>query len=179
MKGLFAVLGLASAVVALPASAQAAPELGHWMVAISVADLDKETEFFKKLGFTVELDTTFGPGIPVRWLTSGNERIELLKIANSQPPATPRAKPPAHAAVQGISQVTLSTAACGGSIVLGQATASQGVASFPANVAKRFYTLATGKVLGAQSGNLTGSTTFDVVVGGEFLFADDFEDCRL
>ena len=77
------------------------------------------------------------------------------------------------------SQVTLSTAACGGSIVLGQATASQGVASFPANVAKRFYTLATGKVLGAQSGNLTGSTTFDVVVGGEFLFADDFEDCRL
>ncbi|MBO9600891.1 MAG: VOC family protein [Novosphingobium sp.] len=100
---------MASAVVALPASAQAAPELGHWMVAISVADLDKETEFFKKLGFTVELDTTFGPGIPVRWLTSGNERIELLKIANSQPPATPRAKPPAHAAVQGISQVTLST----------------------------------------------------------------------
>src|SRR4051794_11598811 len=87
----------------------AAPELGHWMVAISVADLDAETAFFKKLGFKVELDTKFGPGIPVRWLTSGNERIELLQIANSKPPAIPRAKPPAHAAVQGLSQVTLST----------------------------------------------------------------------
>jgi catechol 2,3-dioxygenase-like lactoylglutathione lyase family enzyme len=93
------------------ASAQpaTAPELGHWMVAISVANLDTETEFFKKLGFKVELDTKFGPGIPVRWLTSGNERIELLQIANSKPPATPRAKPPGHAAVQGLSQVTLST----------------------------------------------------------------------
>jgi catechol 2,3-dioxygenase-like lactoylglutathione lyase family enzyme len=91
------------------AQAPAAPELGHWMVAISVANLDTETEFFKKLGFKVELDTKFGPGIPVRWLTSGNERIELLQIANSKPPATPRAKPPAHAAVQGLSQVTLST----------------------------------------------------------------------
>ena len=95
------------------ASAQQAtapePELGHWMVAISVADLDAETAFFEKLGFKVELDTKFGPGIPVRWLTSGNERIELLQIANSKPPSTPRAKPPAHAAVQGISQVTLSS----------------------------------------------------------------------
>ena len=91
---------------AQPASA---PALGHWMVAISVANLDTETEFFKKLGFKVELDTKFGPGIPVRWLTSGNERIELLQIANSKPPAIPRAKPPAHAAVQGLSQVTLST----------------------------------------------------------------------
>ena len=78
------------------------------MVAISVADLDAETAFFQKLGFKVELDTTFGPGIPVRWLTSGNERIELLKIADSKPPAS-RLKPPGHAAVQGISQVTLST----------------------------------------------------------------------
>jgi catechol 2,3-dioxygenase-like lactoylglutathione lyase family enzyme len=91
------------------AQAPAAPVLGHWMVAISVANLDTETAFYKKLGFKVELDTKFGPGIPVRWLTSGNERIELLQIANSKPPATPRAKPPAHAAVQGLSQVTLST----------------------------------------------------------------------
>ena len=109
MKIKLAVLAAASAMVAAPASAQAAPELGHWMVAISVADLDAETEFFKKLGFKVDLDTKFGPGIPVRWLTSGNERIELLQIANSKPPATPRAKPPGHAAVQGYSQMTLST----------------------------------------------------------------------
>jgi catechol 2,3-dioxygenase-like lactoylglutathione lyase family enzyme len=104
---------LAGAALAGCATANAqqatAPQLGHWMVAISVANLDTETEFFKKLGFKVELDTKFGPGIPVRWLTSGDERIELLQIANSKPPVTPRAKPPAHAAVQGLSQVTLST----------------------------------------------------------------------
>ena len=105
LAGAAALAGCATA-NAQPASA---PVLGHWMVAISVADLDAETDFFKKLGFKVELDTKFGPGIPVRWLTSGNERIELLQIADSKPPATPRAKPPAHAAVQGISQVTLST----------------------------------------------------------------------
>ena len=109
MKTMLAVLATASALSSAPASAQAAPELGHWMVAISVADLDAETAFFEKLGFTVELDTTFGPQIPVRWLVSGNERIELLQIANSKPPATPRAKPPGQAAVQGYSQMTLST----------------------------------------------------------------------
>jgi catechol 2,3-dioxygenase-like lactoylglutathione lyase family enzyme len=112
MRSLFLPL-LAGAALAGCATANsqapAAPELGHWMVAISVANLDTETEFFKKLGFKVELDTKFGPGIPVRWLVSGNERIELLQIANSKPPATPRAKPPGHAAVQGLSQVTLST----------------------------------------------------------------------
>ena len=110
MRSLFLPL-LAGAMLAgaSAASAQKAPELGHWMVAISVANLDTETAFYQKLGFKVELDTKFGPGIPVRWLTSGNERIELLQIANSKPPATPRAKPPAHAAVQGYSQMTLST----------------------------------------------------------------------
>jgi len=106
---LLAGAALAGCATANAQQAAAAPELGHWMVAISVANLDSETEFFKKLGFKVELDTKFGPGIPVRWLTSGNERIELLQIANSKPPATPRAKPPGHAAVQGLSQVTLST----------------------------------------------------------------------
>jgi len=79
------------------------------MVALSVANLDAETAFFEKLGFKVVLDTKFGPGIPVRWLTSGNERIELLQIPNSKPPTDPRAKPPGHAAVQGYSQMTLST----------------------------------------------------------------------
>ncbi|WP_305096562.1 VOC family protein [Croceibacterium aestuarii] len=96
--------------MASPVAAQdapPAPELGHWMVAISVDDLDAETAFFRKLGFAVELDTKFGPGIPVRWLVSGDERIELLKIADSKPSG--RGKPPAHAALRGFSQVTLST----------------------------------------------------------------------
>jgi len=105
---------LAGAALAACGSAEAkpaarAPQLGHWMVAISVANLDAETEFYKKLGFKVVVDTKFGPGIPVRWLTSGTERIELLQIANSKPPASGRAKPPGHAAVQGYSQMTLST----------------------------------------------------------------------
>ena len=108
MKGLFGALAGMSALAAMPAPAQAAPELGHWMVAISVADLDAETDFFQKLGFEVQIDTTFGPGIPVRWLISGNERIELLKIKDSTPAAA-KPKPPGHAAVQGISQITLST----------------------------------------------------------------------
>jgi catechol 2,3-dioxygenase-like lactoylglutathione lyase family enzyme len=112
MRSLFLPL-LAGAALAGCATANAqpasAPVLGHWMVAISVANLDTETEFFKKLGFKVELDTKFGPGIPVRWLVSGDERIELLQIPNSKAPADARAKPPGHAAIQGISQVTLST----------------------------------------------------------------------
>ena len=100
-----ALAGCATANAAPPA----APVLGHWMVAISVANLDTETDFYKKLGFNVVVDTKFGPGIPVRWLVSGNERIELLQIPNSKPPTDPRAKPPGHAAVQGYSQMTLST----------------------------------------------------------------------
>jgi len=108
MKKLFAVLAGVSVLSAAPASAEGVPELGHWMVAISVADLDAETAFFvDKLGFKVELDTTFGPGIPVRWLVSGNERIELLKIKDSKP--APKPAPPGHAIVQGFSQITLST----------------------------------------------------------------------
>ncbi|WP_336980219.1 VOC family protein [Altererythrobacter fulvus] len=110
MKVIFASLAMAASALAVPAhAAEKAPELGHWMVAISVADMDAETAFYvDKLGFKVELDTTFGPGIPVRWLVSGNERIELLKIKDSQPgPKKPA--PPGHAAVQGFSQITLST----------------------------------------------------------------------
>ena len=108
MKCLLAVLAGACALAAMPARAQDAPELGHWMVAISVADMDAETAFFvDKLGFEVELDTTFGPGIPVRWLKSGDARIELLKIAGSTP--NPKPAPPGHAALQGVAQITFST----------------------------------------------------------------------
>jgi catechol 2,3-dioxygenase-like lactoylglutathione lyase family enzyme len=109
MRSLLLPLLAGAALAGTAAHAKQAPVLGHWMVAISVANLDAETEFYKKLGFKVVTDTKFGPGIPVRWLTSGNERLELLQIPNSKPPATPRAKPPGHAAVQGYSQMTLST----------------------------------------------------------------------
>ena len=114
MRSLFLPLAAAVALAGCAtANAQPAasgpPELGHFMIAISVADLDKETAWYvDNLGFEVELDTTFGPGIPVRWLVSGDERIELLKIADSKP-GTPHPAPPGHAAIQGFLQITFST----------------------------------------------------------------------
>lgn len=83
--------------------------LGHWMAAISVADMEAETAWYRdKLGFHVTADTKIGGGTPVRWLENGTERIELLSIANST--AGPvRGTPPRHASVRGITQITLST----------------------------------------------------------------------
>jgi hypothetical protein len=77
------------------------------------------------------------------------------------------------------SQITLATAACGGSVTLEQATVSSGVANFPAGASQRFYTLATARQMTATSGSYTGSATFNVVTGGELVFADDFDICRL
>lgn len=81
----------------------------HFMVAISVADLDVETAWYvEKLGFTLVKDTKIGGGTPVRWLVNGNQRIELILAAGSVA-GTPRAAPPRHAGIRGISQVTLET----------------------------------------------------------------------
>ena len=98
-----------------PASAQgpevaAALEFNHFMVAISVQDIEAETRWFvDNLGFTVEKDASVRDGaVHFRWLINGNQRIELLGIAGSQPgPA--RATPPGHAGIRGITQVTLET----------------------------------------------------------------------
>jgi catechol 2,3-dioxygenase-like lactoylglutathione lyase family enzyme len=116
MKGslTFAVAALALATGATT-SAQgpevaSALEFNHFMVAISVQDIEKETAWYvDNLGFTVEKDASVRDGaVRFRWLRNGNERIELLSIAGSQPgPA--RATPPGHAAIRGITQVTLQT----------------------------------------------------------------------
>jgi len=83
-------------------------------------------------------------------------------------------------ATDSTSQIALSTMACGVPVALGQATASNGVATFAPAVSQRFYTLAAGKTLSAASGALSGtSAAFDVVVNGGFVFADGFETCRL
>jgi catechol 2,3-dioxygenase-like lactoylglutathione lyase family enzyme len=112
-------IALAFAALALgaggPASAQgpevaAALEFNHFMVAISVQDIEAETRWFvDNLGFTVEKDASVRDGaVRFRWLINGNQRIELLSIAGSQPgPA--RATPPGHAGIRGITQVTLET----------------------------------------------------------------------
>jgi catechol 2,3-dioxygenase-like lactoylglutathione lyase family enzyme len=81
----------------------------HFMVAISVADMEAETAWYvNNLGFKVAVDTKIGGGTPARWLVNGNERIELIAVAGSQAgPA--RATPPRHAGIRGFSQVTLET----------------------------------------------------------------------
>src|SRR5690606_18599569 len=110
---------IALAAVALgigaPAGAQgpeiaAALEFNHFMVALSVDDIEQETAWFvDNLGFTVAKDAVLRDGaVHFRWLTNGNERIELIKIADSKPGPV-RPTPPGHAAIRGITQVTLET----------------------------------------------------------------------
>jgi catechol 2,3-dioxygenase-like lactoylglutathione lyase family enzyme len=108
-------LAAAALGVGVPAAAQgpevaAALEFNHFMVAISVDDIEAETAWFvDNLGFTVAKDAVLRDGaVHFRWLTNGNERIELIKIADSQAGVT-RPKPPGHAAIRGITQVTLET----------------------------------------------------------------------
>ena len=113
MKRSLISLALATAVMGSPAAAQgpevaSALEFNHFMVAISVSDIEKETTWFvDNLGFTVAKDASVRDGaVKFRWLTNGNERIELIQIANSTP-APARGTPPGHAAIRGITQVTL------------------------------------------------------------------------
>ena len=115
MKRTGIALALAALALGTPASAQgpevaSALEFNHFMVAISVQDIEAETRWFvDNLNFTVEKDASVRDGaVRFRWLTNGNQRIELLQIASSQPgPA--RATPPGHAAIRGLAQVTLET----------------------------------------------------------------------
>jgi catechol 2,3-dioxygenase-like lactoylglutathione lyase family enzyme len=84
-------------------------EFNHFMVAISVQDIEAETAWYvDKLGFTVEKDASVRDGaVKFRWLRNGNERIELIQTASQPGPS--RATPPAHAGIRGITQVTLET----------------------------------------------------------------------
>uniref|UniRef100_UPI002608FC61 InlB B-repeat-containing protein n=1 Tax=Dokdonella sp. TaxID=2291710 RepID=UPI002608FC61 len=82
-------------------------------------------------------------------------------------------------ATDSTSQITLTTQACGASVTLGQATVSNGVATFPAGTSGRFFTLANGRTITAGSGSLGGSATVNVVANADLAFADDFELCRL
>ena len=117
MRGSRISLALAALALATGGAASAqGPEVGaalefnHFMVAISVADVEAETRWFvDNLGFTVEKDASVRDGaVKFRWLINGTQRIELLSIAGSQP-GPKRATPPGHAAIQGITQVTLGT----------------------------------------------------------------------
>jgi len=85
-------------------------EFNHFMVAISVADMAAETAFYRDvLDFTVESDVSLrGGATHFRWLTNGNQRLELVQVEGSQPGAEHPA-PPGHAAVRGFTHLTLET----------------------------------------------------------------------
>ena len=82
-------------------------ELSHFMSAYSVADIEAVTKFYVDvLDFEVVKDVPLGAAMHFRWLKNGNQGIELVQMANSQPgPA--RGTPPAHLAVRGPGQLML------------------------------------------------------------------------
>jgi len=109
-------LAFSTALAALPTPALAAgvpplPALKPFMVAISVADLEAETDWYvQTLGFKVEKDVSIGDGrVFFRWLTLGEQRVELV-YSPAAKDGTPRPKPPAHASLHGFTHVTLETA---------------------------------------------------------------------
>ena len=113
MNKAFAGLTLAVAAFAsVGAHAQDGPaapgiELSHFMSAYSVADIEAVTKFYVDvLDFEVVKDVPLGEAMHFRWLRNGNQGIELVQMANSQPgPA--RGTPPAHLMVRGPGQLML------------------------------------------------------------------------
>ena len=113
MKKALIGLALANAVFApIGAHAQdarAAPEieLSHFMSAYSVADIEAVTKFYVDvLDFEVVKDVPLGEAMHFRWLRHGNQGIELVQMANSQP-GPERGTPPAHLMVRGPGQLML------------------------------------------------------------------------
>jgi len=81
--------------------------LSHFMSAYSVADMEAVTRFYVDvLDFEVVKDVPLGEAMHFRWLRNGNQGIELVRMANSQP-GPERGRPPAHLAVRGPGQLML------------------------------------------------------------------------
>ncbi len=102
------LLLLAPAPVLAADTAPAVPTLQHFMIGLSVADLDAMTAWYgSMLGFKVTKDVPIGEGGgKVRFIENGNARIELIFQPDGQ--AGPvRAVPPAHATVRGPAQITM------------------------------------------------------------------------
>jgi catechol 2,3-dioxygenase-like lactoylglutathione lyase family enzyme len=82
-------------------------ELSHFMSAYSVADIEAVTKFYVDvLDFEVVKDVPLGDAMHFRWLRHGNQGIELVQMANSQP-GPERGTPPAHLMVRGPGQLML------------------------------------------------------------------------
>lgn len=103
MKALLPIALITAPALATPALAQpAVPSVQHFMMGISVADLDKMTKWYvDMLGFKVAKDMAGR----LRFLENGNERLELVYTAGSKP-GEQRPFPPA-AGTQGYVQLTM------------------------------------------------------------------------
>ena len=105
------ILGMLGMGLAATPVLAADPPLSPFMVAISVADLQKETDWYvKMLGAKVVKDADFGgAGTHFRWLMIGTQRLELVYSPTAKDSVPTRAKPPAHAGLHGFTHVTLAT----------------------------------------------------------------------
>lgn len=97
--------GLASS----PALAAGMPTLSPFMVAVSVTDLQKETDWYvKMLDAKIVKDADFGnAGTHFRWLMIGNQRLELVYSPTAKDATPVRPKPPGHAGLHGYTHFTL------------------------------------------------------------------------
>jgi len=111
MKSLAQTLLLSAfaVIAAVPLHAADAPTLQPFMVAVSVADLKKETDWYvNMLGAKIVKDADFGTsGTHFRWLMIGNQRLELVYSPTAKDSNPARPKPPGHAGLHGYSHFTL------------------------------------------------------------------------
>ena len=107
MRG-FTILPAALALlIAAPALAQpAVPTVQHFMMGISVTDIDKMTKWYgDMLGFKVAKDLAMGPTGKLRFLENGNERLELVYQASAKD-GEQKGMPP-NAGIHGYVQLTM------------------------------------------------------------------------
>jgi len=88
--------------------APAVPSVQHFMIGLSVADIDAMTAWYgTMLGFKVTKEAPMPEGGgKVRFIENGNARIELIYQPGAKA-APARGTPPAHAGILGPVQITL------------------------------------------------------------------------
>ena len=111
INALLLAVGAALAIGAPQPAAAAEPTLSPFMVAVSVADLQKETDWYARMfGATIEKDANLrGGAVHFRWLRIGGQRLELVYSADAKDSNPPRGKPPAHAGLHGYTHFTMET----------------------------------------------------------------------
>ena len=115
MKKAFFGLAFAGAMIASMGVQAQAPEyaaepeieLNHFLMALSVEDIEAVTAFYVDvLDFEVVKDAPLGPAMHFRWLRNGTQGLELVQVADSVP-GPERGPPPAHLSVRGPGQLMM------------------------------------------------------------------------